>query len=144
MALLRVHVESETSAAGSTRTISVLRSQPVAVNIATDPIFTEADVLAARLLDAPGGFSVEVKVEDAASWRLEQCTAINPGKHLAIFAQWGEQPADGRWLAAPLIVRRLAGGALVFTADASRAEMEPWVKALNEAARKRAEQNIKP
>jgi hypothetical protein len=139
IALLRVHVESESSAAGFSKAISVLRSEPVVLTISTDPILTEADVLAARLLDAPGGgFAVELKFEDTAGWRLEQFTAINPGKHLAIFAQWGDQPADGRWLAAPLIVRRMAGAMLGFTPDASHAEMERWVKGLNEAAKKNA------
>ena len=138
IALLRVHVESESSAAGSTKTISVLQSQPVAVNIAADPVLTEADVISARLLDSPGGFAVELKFEETAGWRLEQCTAVNPGKHLAIFAQWGEKPTDGRWLAAPLIIRRMAGGTLLFTPDASHVEMEPWVKGLNDTAKKTA------
>jgi len=136
--ILRVHVESENSLAGTTQTISVLRSQPVALNISTDVILTEADVVGARLLEAPGGFAVEVRFEDIAGWRLEQYSAINPGKHLAIFGQWGDQPADGRWLAAPLIVRRMAGGVLAFTPDASRAEMEAWVKGLSEAAKANA------
>jgi len=143
VALLRIHGESETSAAGPTKTISVLRSQPVEVNITTDPILTEADVVAARLLDAPGGFAVEVKFEDMGSWRLEQYSAMNPGKHLVIFAQWGKTLADGRWLAAPLIARRMAGGTLVFTPDATHVEMEPWIKGLNEAAKKNAEQKSK-
>ena len=143
IAILRVHVESESSTAGTTQTISVLRSQPVAVNISTDVILTEADILAARLLDAGAGFAVEVKFEDIAGWRLEQYSAINPGKHLAIFGQWGDQPADGRWLAAPLMVRRMAGGVLVFTPDASHAEMEQWVKGLNEAAKKNADVKTK-
>jgi len=138
VAQVRVHVESESSAAGSAKTISVLRSQPVAVNISTDPILTELDVVAARLLEAPGGIAVEIKFEDIAGWRLEQYSAINPGKHLAIFGQWGDTPAEGRWLAAPLMVRRMAGGVLVFTPDASRAEMEQWVKGLSEAAKKNA------
>ena len=51
--------------------------------------------------------------------------------------------ADGRWLAAPLMVRRMAGGTLVFTPDASHAEMEPWVKGLNEAAKKNADAKSK-
>lgn len=138
IALVRVHVESEGSRVGATSNISILRSQPVAVNISTDPILTEADLLGARLLDAPGGFAVELKLNNMASWRLEQCTAVNPGKHLAIFGQWGEKPADGRWLAAPLIVRRQAGDTLTFTPDASHAEMEPWVKGLNDLAKKNA------
>ena len=46
VALLRVHMESETSNAGSTKSVPVLRSHPVSVNISTDPILTEIDVAA--------------------------------------------------------------------------------------------------
>jgi len=138
-AVLRIHVESETSSAGSNKTISVLRSQPVQVNISTDPILTESDVIGAALLDMPGGgFAVEVKFEETAGWRLEQITSINPGKHLAIFAQWSAKPTDGRWLAAPLINRRLGGSELTFTPDASRDEAEELVKALNVDAKRNA------
>lgn len=138
VAILRVHVESEASNVGSTKNVPVLRSQPVMVNISTDPILTEADVIAARLLDAPGGFNIELKFEETAGWRLEQFTAINPGKHLAIYAHWGDKPEDGRWLAAPLIVRRMADSTLTFTPDASHAEAEQWVQELNAAAKKKA------
>ena len=58
-AVMRVHVESESSAAGPNETIAVLRSQPVAVNISSEPILTELDLTAARLLESPGGFAVE-------------------------------------------------------------------------------------
>jgi hypothetical protein len=135
--IVRVCIESEASTAGPTKTITVLRSQPVAVNISTEPILTEADMLAARLLETPGnGFAVELKFQETAGWRLEQYTAINPGKHLAIFGQWGETPADGRWLAAPLISRRIATSDLIFTPDASRHEADQWVKGLNAVAKK--------
>lgn len=140
--ILRVHLESESSAQGATKSVSVLRSEPVAVNIAIDPILTEADVVSARLLDSPGGFAVEIKLDEMGSWRLEQFSSINPGKHLAIFAQWSEKPEDGRWLAAPMIVRRMASGTLTFTPDASHEEMEKWVKGLNETAKENAAKNI--
>lgn len=141
VAILRVHVESESPIAGTTKTISVIRSEPVSINISTDPILTEADIMGARLLDSPGGFAVELKFEDVAGWRLEQFSAANPGKHFAIFAQWGEKPTDGRWIAAPLIVRRIAGGVLTFTPDASHEEMEKWVNGLSETAKKNAKAN---
>ena len=139
VALLRVHLESESSLVSNTQTISVMRSQPVLVNIGNDPILTEADIVAARVLDtAGGGFAVEVKFDETGSWSLEQSSAANPGKHLAIFGQWSDQPGDGRWLAAPLIARRIASGTLTFTPDASREEMEQLVKGLNEDAKKNA------
>jgi hypothetical protein len=136
--ILRVHIESESSAQGLTKSITVLRSQPVLVNVTTDPVLTEADVLSARLLDSPGGFAVEIKLDETSGWRLEQYSAANPGKHLAIFAQWSEKQADGRWLAAPIIVRRMAGSSLLFTPDASHEEMQKWVDGLNATAKKNA------
>ncbi len=138
VAILRIHVESESSAVGSNKSISVLRSQPMMINISTDPILTEADVVSARLLSNPGGFAVEIKFEDTAGWRLEQYSASNPGKHLAIFAQWSDQPSDGRWLAAPRIAHRIATSSLVFTPDASHEEAEKLVAGLNLAAKKNA------
>jgi len=137
--ILRVHIESESSAQGQTKSITVLRSQPVLINIFTDPVLTEADVLSARLLDTPGGFAVEIKLDETASWRLEQYTAINPGKHLVVFAQWSDKKDDGRWLAAPIIVRRMASGTLLFTPDASHEEMQKWVEGLNITAKKNAD-----
>jgi hypothetical protein len=138
-AVLRIHVESESKAAGSNKSISVLRSQPMTINISTDPILTESDVISAKLLDTPdGGFSLEIKFEETAGWRLEQYTAGNPGKHLAIFAQWSLNKEDGRWLAAPFIARRMAGGVLTFTPDASREEAEQLVKTLNVDAKRNA------
>ena len=141
VAILKIHIESESSAAGSTKTVSVERSQPVEVNISTDPILTDADVIAARVLAASGGFAVELDFEETAGWRLEQYTAINPGKHLAIFGQWSDKLEYGRWLAAPIIVRRIGNDKLIFTPDASREEIEQWVKGLSAAAKKRAEGN---
>ena len=138
VSVLRVHVESEAASVGSTKTISLLRSHPVSINISTDPILTEADVQSARLLDSPGGFAIELKFEETAGWRLEQYSAINPGKHLAIFSQWSETEKDGRWLAAPQISRRIGNATLVFTPDASHEEAEKIVAGLTIAAKKNA------
>ena len=121
---------------GTSKTVSVLRADPVLVNIVTEPILTEANIIAAKLMDAPGGFAVEVKFDESGSWTLEQYSAANPGKHFAIFGQWGDKLANGRWLAAPLITRRIANGMLVFTPDASREEAEQLVIGLNIAAKK--------
>ena len=44
---------------------------------------------------------------------------------------------DGRWLAAPIIQRRIASETLVFSPDASREETEKWVAGLSLAAKKK-------
>ena len=136
VAALRIHLEGDAGSADSNQTVSVIRSHPVQVAIAKNPILTESDVVGARLIESPNGFAVELKFDEIAGWGLEQETAVNPGKHLVIFAQWGKKPDDGRWLAAPSINRRVAAGTLVFTPDASREEAEKFVKGLNLAAEK--------
>jgi hypothetical protein len=67
---------------------------------------------------------------------LEQFTAANPGRHLAIFGQWGDKLSAGRWLAAPLISRRITKGTIIFTPDASREEALKLVTGLSNIAKK--------
>jgi hypothetical protein len=143
VAIMRIHVESAGGTPDDSKNISLMRTEPVMVNIATEPILTEADIAAAALLETPGGFAVKVKFDEGGGLTLEQYSAINPGKHLAIFAQWGDRPADGRWLAAPLIKRLITDATLTFTPDASREEAEQLVKGLNLAAQKAAEKKSK-
>jgi hypothetical protein len=128
--ILRVHIESETQAAGG-KTVQVLRAEPVSINIVNQAILSEADLVSARLLEAPGGCALQVQFNSAGAWTLEQFSSINPGKHLVIFGQWGEKTEEGRWLSAPLINHRMGNGLLVFTPDASHEEVEKLVKGLN-------------
>ncbi len=143
MAALRIHIESDANRASNSKVVSVLRSEPVMISIVTEPILTEENITAARLMASPGGFAVEVKFDETGSWTLEQFSAASPGKHLVLFGQWGDKLANGRWLAAPLINRRMASGTLAFTPDASRDEAEQLVKGLNAYAKKNAEDKSK-
>jgi preprotein translocase subunit SecD len=113
-----------------------MRSDPVLITIARDPILTEANIAAARVIDTPGGFAIEIQFDENGSWLLEQYSAANPGGHFAVFGQWGDKLANGRWLAAPLITHRIANGALSFTPDTSRAEAGQLVLGLNKVAAK--------
>jgi 3-methyladenine DNA glycosylase AlkC len=71
-----------------------------------------------------GGFIVSIQFERRATLILEQFSATNPNKHIAVAAQWGEKEKETRWLAAPLINRRITDGVLTFTADATREEAD--------------------
>lgn len=142
-AALRIHIESSDSLAGTGQTVSVLRADPVLVSIATDPVLTEANVVGAEVISVQGGYAVEVKFNQTGAWTLEQFSAANPGKHFVIFGQWGEKVTDGRWLAAPVISRRLASGILSFTPDASRAETDQLVLGLNNVAKKNLKASLK-
>jgi preprotein translocase subunit SecD len=134
-AALRVHIETSPDPAGTSQTICVLRSDPVLVTIKTEPILTEANIVSAKVVDATGGFAIEIKYDENGAWMLEQYSAANPGRHFVIFGQWGEKLANGRWLAAPLITRRFSDGRLTFTPDCSREEADRLVLGLNNTAK---------
>jgi len=136
LAALRVHLQANPNDAGATQTVSVLRSAPVSVTITHDPILSEANILTAKVIDTPGGFAVEVHFDESGSLMLEQYSAANPGRHFVIFGQWGDKLVNGRWLAAPLITRRISTGVLAFTPDISREEANQLVLGLNNAAAK--------
>ncbi len=135
VAALRVHIEGGPGASGASETVSVIRSHPVAVTIAGNALLSESDVIAARLIESGNNFVIELQFDEIAGWALEQYTAVSPGKHLVIFGQWGKKPEESRWLAAPFINRRVAGGMLIFTPDMSREEAEKFIKGLGYAAK---------
>ena len=134
-AALRVHIESSPDPAGTTQQITVLRSDPVLVTIKREPILSEANMVSAKIIEAEGGFAFEIKFDENGTWVLEQYTAANPGRHLVIFGQWGEKLNEGRWLAAPLISRRISNGTLAFTPDCSREEANLLIPGVNEASK---------
>ena len=140
---LRVHIQANPDSLGTSQTISVVRADPVLVTIARDPILTEANLVAARVINTPGGFAIEIQFDENGTWLLEQYSAANPGGHFAIFGQWGDKLANGRWLAAPLITRRIANGVLAFTPDATRAEADQLVAGLNNVAAKNRKGQLK-
>jgi hypothetical protein len=132
---LRVHIETSPGPEDTSQTVSVLRSDPVAVTIASEPILTEANIIAAKIIESPGGFAIEVQFDESSALTLEQFTAANPGRHLVIYGQWGDKLANGRWLAAPIITHRISNGVLAFTPDASHDEADRLVLGLNSVAK---------
>jgi hypothetical protein len=136
LAAVRIHLQANPSEAGTTDTVSVLRSAPVTVSIGHDPVLTEANVMAAKVINTPGGFAVQIKFDDSGTLMLEQYSAANPGRHFVIFGQWGDKLSNSRWLAAPLITRRISTGELSFTPDISRDEADQFVLGLNNVSSK--------
>jgi hypothetical protein len=133
---LRVHIEVSPDPAGTSQNISMLRSDPVLVTIKREPILTEASIVTAKVIDARGGFAIEIKFDENGTWLLEQYSAANPGRHFVIWGQWSEKPVAGRWLAAPIITHRIADGVLAFTPDCSREEADQFVPGLNNVTKK--------
>ncbi len=134
-AALRIHLQS-TESVSTGQTVSILRSSPLLIAINADPIITETMVADAKILETPGGFAVALHFNSTGTLIFEEYTGANPGKHFAIFGQWSDKAIDGRWLAAPIISHRNAGGVFSFTPDMSREEAEQLVLGLNNVAKK--------
>ena len=143
LSVLRVHLQASSSSSGATVPVTVLRSNPVSVTVVHDPILTEANVLAARVIETPGGFAIEIQFDETSSVLLEQYSSANLGLHFVIFGQWGDSAAKARWLAAPLITHRIATGQLAFTPDITRAEADRLVLGLNNVAKKTQKDTFK-
>ncbi len=133
---LRVYIETNDNGISSSQTVSVVRAHPMTFSVASTTVVTEANIVAAKLIAAQDGFAIQVQFDENGTWTLEQYSASYLGKHFVIFGQWGKNVADSRWLAAPLISRRIGNGTLVFTPDASREEADRLVLGLNEVVKK--------
>ena len=136
ISVLRVHLQANKNTVGETVPVTLLRSNPVSVTIAHDPILSEANVVGARVIETPGGFAIEIQFDESSALMLEQYSSANLGLHFVIFGQWSEKVADARWLAAPLITHRIANGQLSFTPDMTREQADRLVLGLNNVTKK--------
>ncbi|MGH7978429.1 MAG: hypothetical protein ACREE6_03580 [Limisphaerales bacterium] len=133
-----VSVAPDTSTAfkGATETVSVLRSDPVQVTVDKQPILTEGNVVAAKIIDTPAAPGIELRFDAMGTVILEQYSATNPGGHFVIYGEWGKDLKERRWLMAPLITSRIQDGILSFTPDMSRDEAAQFVLGLNNIAKR--------
>jgi preprotein translocase subunit SecD len=139
---LRVHAEVEREERDFGTTVPIFREKPVMVTVNKDPFLTEADVSDARIVDESGVWSIQIQFTRRGTWLLEQQTTSNPGKHVAIFSEWGATPQKSRWLAAPIFRHRISDGRLTFTPDATHEEAEEIVMGLTNLVRE-VEKNSK-
>jgi hypothetical protein len=138
LSTLRLHLEVALDTTGRSAPVPVFRQNPVLINVETEPFLDEAHLVSARVVeDSYGGFAIRLEFDRLGTSLLNATTLANPGRRIVVGSQFPAQ----RWLAAPLIQRRLADGVFVFTPDASREEAERIVRGLNNAvnlARKRS------
>lgn len=134
---LRVYVETKHDIEERSLPAVVGRSSPMKFMVEKLPILNEVHVESAALLDQPGSFQVQVKFNSLGARILESYTAAAAGRHLLIMTELNK---EGRWIAAPLIRRRLGNGILIFTPDASREDMDLLVRGLNQMVEKNRKQ----
>jgi hypothetical protein len=133
---LAVSPNTASGPTGGTETVSVLRADPVQVTIDKQPILTEQNVVAAKVVDTPDAPGIDLRFDPMGTVILEQYSATNPGGHFVIFGEWGKDLKNSRWLMAPLITQRINDGILSFTPDMSRDEANEFVLGLNNVAKK--------
>lgn len=140
LSTFRVHFEMRADPMGRTEQVSIGRDNPVKLSVEKTPFLTEARLKEAKVMDVVGGFALQVQLDREGELLLEQYTAANPGRHLAIFSQFrmpGEDKLNqGRWLAAPRIVTHISDGMLSFTPDATREEADRIVLGWNNVAKR--------
>jgi preprotein translocase subunit SecD len=113
--------------------VTIGRHLPMLLALEKSPFLHEAYVTRAEVTKEAGDtFAIRVQFDRHGAWLLEQVSAANIGRRIAISSQF-DQP---RWLAAPVVSRRITDGVLVFTPDASREEAERIVRGLNNVAAK--------
>ena len=141
LSTLRIHVEVTAAPMDFSVKVPVSRTNPMMVTVDKDPFLTEGNVAAAKVVEAMGGYDIQVEFDHSGTLLLEQYTTSNPGRRMAIFSLFGKTKEESRWLAAPTVGRRITNGKLTFTPDASREEAERIVLGLTNFARKNQENN---
>jgi len=136
MATLRLYIETSSHGLQHTQVASIFRDSPFDVTVEQTPFLTEGNIADAKVINAMGGFAISIQFNNEGKLLLEQYTAANNGRKIAIFCQFGKDLVHHRWLAAPVISRRVSNGLFVFTPDASREEAEEIVLSLNNVSKK--------
>jgi len=135
-ATLQIYLENRYDLPEHQQTVSVIRDSPVQLKIQKSPFVTEAFLEDAQVIDSRGGFVITLKFGRHGRLTLEEYSSLNLGRRFVIFSQFGEGVHQSRWLAAPLIQKRITDGVLTFTPDASKEEAEQIVKGLNNVIEK--------
>jgi len=134
MAVISLHMETNPDMPDVSSPVPIYRENPMMINVDKTPFLTETDLAGAKIVEVLGGFAIQLQFNERSKWMLEQYTAANPGKRIAILCRWDEKLKESRWLAAPTVTRRISDGVLTFTPDATRAESEKMVQGLNKMA----------
>jgi len=99
------------------------------VSVFRDVFLDEGDIEEASVVDVDkmGGFGICVRFSSYGRMVLENVTTAYKGQRIVIFSTFGQV----RWLAAPVINRRISDGIFVFTPDATREEADRIVRGIN-------------
>jgi preprotein translocase subunit SecD len=138
---LSVHLETHADASNPSERVPIYRQHPFMVNVQKEPILTELNITEAQVEDVVGGFAIRLQFDQQGTWILEQHSVDSRGLRFAIYCEFGKQLKEKRWLAAPIISRRISDGVFVFTPDATREEADQLVLGLTNIGREVKKKN---
>lgn len=134
-ATLRVHQETNPLPLDQSERVTVLRQSPMFIEIERAPFLNESHVTSAQVVDNQEGFFLLIQFNQQGLWLLEQYSSANTKRRFAIRSQFRQSTnVFDRWLAAPVVTRRITDGKLAFTPDADRTETEAIARGLNNVA----------
>lgn len=125
---LRFHVETNVDGTAHNTRVPIYRAHPMLVGVERDAVLDEGFMDKVELVAADefGNHAIKITFDENGKRRLDNVTSLHKGRRLAVQARWTED----RWLAAPLITKRITDGVFIFTPDASREETERIVAGL--------------
>lgn len=124
---LRLHLEVSPDVLGRSSPVPIFRENPILVNVELESFLDEAHVALASVQEDRGGFLIHIQFDSLATSILNATTLANPGRRIAVVSHF----PNLRWLAAPVIQRRISDGVFTFTPDATREEAERIVRGIN-------------
>ena len=145
MSSVRLHMESNADGTAANGPVQVTRAK-IQINVEKEPFLTEGDLSGATLVDTVGGFAIQLAFDAHGSILLDMATSSHKGARIAILTQFPKSKKVpiplSRWVAAPLVTKRISNGLLVFTPDTTREEAERIVSGLNKVAAKAREDKL--
>jgi hypothetical protein len=131
LSTLSIHLQGHPDRTNMNERVPIYRAHPYMINVEKEPILTQLDIIKAEVVDVVGGFAIRLQFSRQGTLLLEQNSVSHGGERFAIYCEFGEQLKEKRWLAAPIVSRRISDGVLVFTPDATREEADQLVLGLN-------------
>jgi hypothetical protein len=125
---MRFHIESNVDGTQHNMRVPVYRSNPIMVGVERDATLDEGfmDKVELVTVDEFGNYAIKVTFNEQGAKRLDYVTSTYKGRRFVVQARWTET----RWLAAPLVTKRITDGVFIFTPDASREECERIISGL--------------
>src|SRR6185369_12676076 len=84
LSTLRLHLEVNQDGTDRNEPVPIYRQKPILVNVEKRPFINEGHVATATVIDVLGGFAIQIQFDQQGTWLLEQYSAGNQGRRIAI------------------------------------------------------------